>query len=63
MVTAEIMLRVRRVAGRRSTGVWPFGAKLRPWTAWFEIPVSSPQWICAPSTLARAAILGSCSAS
>jgi hypothetical protein len=24
------MLKVRRVAGRRSTGVWPFGAKLRP---------------------------------
>jgi len=30
LVTAEIMLKVRRVAGRRSTGVWPFGAKLRP---------------------------------
>lgn len=58
LVTVEIRLRVWRRAGATTTGVWPLGAKLRPWLAWFEIPVSSPQWISAPSPRACAAICG-----
>ena len=50
MLTAEIMLGVTRLAGRRTTGVCPLGAQERPIGSWLEMPVSSPQPAGRPGT-------------
>jgi hypothetical protein len=58
LVRVEIIEQVKRLAGRAMTGVLPRGAKLRPSVAWLDRPVSSPQWISAPSAWARLAMVG-----